>query len=173
MNDSELMMCDLSQAYPIDSNTWNIPRTLGSHTWWVTTTSTQLNRVQVRLKELQQQSISKPGLRACEYQDAVRRTMDVGAAEAEALAHYSMGLAGEVGEVLEPLKKYLYRHDRPDLDRKMVGDELGDVAWYLTALCETLGLSLAVVLESNIHKLKLRYPDGWPTSTDSSGACPG
>jgi len=98
------------------------------------------------------------------YQDAVARTMNKDLDYIESLSNYSMGLAGEAGEVLEPLKKFLYHGH--ELDTKKLADELADVAWYISALANTLGIDLSEALERNIVKLKQRYPEGFDT-TDS------
>lgn len=76
----------------------------------------------------------------------------------------ALGLAGEAGEVAETVKKgILHQHG---LDRDKMAKELGDVCWYLAALCTKLGLDLGDVMQANIDKLMLRYPDGF-RSADS------
>lgn len=91
------------------------------------------------------------------YQLEVSKTMKP-LPHKEALCAWSMGLAGEVGEVVEPLKKYLF-HDKT-LDVAEIEKELGDVLWYLTALCTEFNLSLSQVMSNNVDKLKARYPKG-------------
>ena len=71
----------------------------------------------------------------------------------------AMGLAGEAGEVVDTLKKAVF-HRHP-LNTDEVVKELGDVLWYVAALCSKLGVPLETVMERNIDKLKKRYPDGW------------
>lgn len=41
--------------------------------------------------------------------------------------------------------------------------ELGDVAWYLAEAATALDISLEDILQANIDKLKMRYPDGFET----------
>jgi NTP pyrophosphatase (non-canonical NTP hydrolase) len=41
-------------------------------------------------------------------------------------------------------------------DRECIKHELGDVLWYVAALCSELNLSLNEVAEFNIRKLKSR-----------------
>ena len=69
----------------------------------------------------------------------------------------AMGLAGEVGELLNKMKKVL-RGDYGEggLDKAIVEDELGDVLWYMTALADEYGLSLEDVARRNLMKLKDR-----------------
>ncbi len=71
----------------------------------------------------------------------------------------ALGLAGEAGEVAETVKKgILHQHG---LNKEVLKKELGDVLWYLSALCTTLGFDLEEVMKKNIEKLKERYPDGF------------
>ena len=38
--------------------------------------------------------------------------------------------------------------------------------WYASALCTTLGLDMGEIMQANIEKLKVRYPNGY-SSADS------
>ena len=71
--------------------------------------------------------------------------------------HALLGLSGEVGELSEAVKKWLY-YGKP-LDAMNIKEELGDVLWYMALLCNTLSLDLWDVMEANIRKLKVRYPE--------------
>lgn len=71
----------------------------------------------------------------------------------------AFGLAGEAGEVVEVIKKVVFH--RHALDDAKLKKELGDVCWYVAALCSTLGYDLSDVMAENIEKLKVRYPDGF------------
>lgn len=70
----------------------------------------------------------------------------------------ALGLAGEVGETVEMVKKYLF-HARP-LDDEKLKKELGDVLWYVAAIARSRGMTLEEVAEGNAVKLEARYPDG-------------
>lgn len=94
-----------------------------------------------------------------QYQVHVMRTMNHEASNKEALSNYSMGLAGESGEVLEALKKHLYHGH--ELDYEDMEKELGDVLWYLTAIASELSIDLEDVAQRNVKKLQARYPDGF------------
>jgi NTP pyrophosphatase (non-canonical NTP hydrolase) len=73
------------------------------------------------------------------------------------LAVWTLGLAGEAGEVAEHVKKYLgHGHD---LDVGKVSKEIGDVLWYCATLARQLGLSLGDIGRANIAKLQARYGD--------------
>jgi len=71
-----------------------------------------------------------------------------------AWACYALGLLGEVGEVSEPIKKFV-QYRRP-LDRDTLAKELGDVLWYVSALATLLGVSLADIAQGNLDKLEQR-----------------
>jgi len=70
-----------------------------------------------------------------------------------------LGLVGEAGEVAEKLKKRL-RDFGGDIEdpvwKEEVKKELGDILWYLSAVSDDLGFSLAEVADSNITKLTSR-----------------
>ena len=73
------------------------------------------------------------------------------------LVGFALGLAGESGEVCDAIKKREY-HGR-DIPTGHIIEELGDVMWYVANLCTVLNISLDVVLEQNVDKLKHRYPE--------------
>jgi NTP pyrophosphatase (non-canonical NTP hydrolase) len=75
------------------------------------------------------------------------------------LAVMALGLTGEAGEVADLIKKHI-GHGHP-LDSVKLVKELGDVLWYLAAICDALNTSLDHVAVTNIEKLKARYPDGF------------
>jgi len=74
------------------------------------------------------------------------------------LEYPALGLAGEAGEVCEKVKKIL-RGDalEQDLSKEALTMALGDVLWYLTAMCWELNISLDDVARKNLEKLKSRY----------------
>ncbi len=98
-------------------------------------------------------------MKATDYQSAVARTMDTSLDQKQATCSYAMGLAGESGEVVEPLKKWCW-HNR-SLDVGDLQKELGDVMFYVAALCNTWGIDLGACMEGNIKKLQERYPAGY------------
>lgn len=82
------------------------------------------------------------------------------------LSYACLGLGGESGEVLEKVKK-LFRNrgveQRSDLtakDREMLVKELGDVVWYVTAICNEIGAELDDVFVMNMQKLADRKKRG-------------
>lgn len=76
----------------------------------------------------------------------------------------ALGLSGEVGEVVDILKKSIFQGH--PLDTRKIALELGDVMWYLTLLTHSIGYNLDEVTKMNIEQLKNRYPNGF-SATDS------
>jgi len=95
-----------------------------------------------------------------EYQRLSRRTA---AYPREAwLAYPALGLAGEVGEVVEHAKKVI-RDDGARVGeqrRAAMAKELGDVLWYLAQLATELELDLDEIAEANLEKLLSRQRRG-------------
>jgi NTP pyrophosphatase (non-canonical NTP hydrolase) len=69
---------------------------------------------------------------------------------------WCLGLAGEVGETLDLLKKS-FGHGHP-LDRAKLKKEFGDVRWYGAALEDSFGFASSEVARANVEKLRARYP---------------
>ena len=70
-----------------------------------------------------------------------------------------LGLAGEVGELNDMIKKWVF-HEK-ELDETHLKKELGDVMWYVAMMCQSMGWELDDVLQMNIEKLIARYPEGF------------
>lgn len=92
------------------------------------------------------------------YQIAAQRTAIY--PEDAKVTYPALGLAGEVGEVCNKIKKVtrdgLSIDDiRPDLFK-----ELGDVLWYLSALAYDLNISLENLAAQNLEKLQTRQEKG-------------
>ena len=71
----------------------------------------------------------------------------------------SLGLSGEVGELNDMIKKWIYHGHK--LDIYEVQKEIGDICWYVAMMCESFGLEMDRVVEVNINKLKQGYPEGF------------
>lgn len=76
----------------------------------------------------------------------------------ERLRHAVLGLNSEAGEVAGILQKEYQGHST---DSEHMKKELGDCMWMIAEACEAYGFSLDDVMETNINKLKARYPDGF------------
>jgi len=74
------------------------------------------------------------------------------------LIENTLGLIGESGEIAEKIKKLL--RDNTKVEAQDIIKELGDVAFYLTALANYFGSSLDEVLELNMIKLNDRQERG-------------
>ncbi|MBI4580935.1 MAG: nucleoside triphosphate pyrophosphohydrolase family protein [Planctomycetes bacterium] len=91
------------------------------------------------------------------YQAASRETAqypDMG----RNVCYPTLGLAGEAGEVAERVKK-MFRDDGGVLTpqrRDALKAELGDVLWYVAALCSELDLRMDDVASNNVRKLRDR-----------------
>src|ERR1700722_6637246 len=94
-----------------------------------------------------------------EYQDLAARTGRMNMSDGQKIAMGAMGLCGEAGEVSDYLKKVIF-HELP-LDREKIKKELGDTLWYLAVLAHYLEIPLSEVADTNIEKLRLRYPRGF------------
>ncbi|MDE5902799.1 MAG: HNH endonuclease [Muribaculaceae bacterium] len=77
----------------------------------------------------------------------------------EELKDYSLGLAGETGEVCDLIKKMLYHGQ--DVSPVEIALELGDVLYYLCAICNVLGIDFYEIYLNNNAKIMARYPNGF------------
>jgi len=77
-----------------------------------------------------------------------------------------LGLAGEIGELIEPITKFL-RGDPTPLDKDYLTLEMEDILWYLTTLATRLGISLEDVAKNNLIKLTERKIHGKQTTSSS------
>ena len=71
----------------------------------------------------------------------------------------TMGLSGEVGELNDMIKKWIFH--KSDMDITHAKKELGDIMWYIACMAESFGWSLDEIMQMNIDKLKARYPNGF------------
>lgn len=94
-----------------------------------------------------------------EYQSLAMRTLNPALSRRDVLINSVMGLCGESGEAIDIVKKWLAQGH--ELDRVRLMKELGDVAWYLAEAATALGIPLEEILQGNIDKLKMRYPEGF------------
>jgi len=75
----------------------------------------------------------------------------------------ALGLAGEAGEAVEKVKKAvrLGATGYPNyIDYAGLTKELGDVLWYLANIASDMGITLEVIAQLNIEKLKDRADRG-------------
>jgi NTP pyrophosphatase (non-canonical NTP hydrolase) len=77
------------------------------------------------------------------------------------LLNSGIGLSSEGGEFNEIIKKIMFQ-GKPLNDENIfhMKRELGDVIWYWTNACRSLGLDPNEVIAENVAKLQARYPGG-------------
>lgn len=74
------------------------------------------------------------------------------------LLHGALGIFGESGEMLEALFK---QFKGEGLDLVNMREEVGDTQWYTAILCDELKADLDVIRDTNIGKLRSRYPNAF------------
>ena len=98
-------------------------------------------------------------MRANEYQKLAMRTCSIPHDQREdMLRHAVFGLASEAGEVAGILQKEYQGHE---FDKEHMKKELGDCLWMIAESCNALDFDLGDVMQTNIDKLKARFPEGF------------
>ena len=97
-----------------------------------------------------EQSVDRT-FKSCATEEVDGQTMD--------LLHSALGLSGEVGELVDTIKKHVFY--KQEFDMVNAEEELGDILYYVTSMCITLGLPLDYIMSNNKAKLDIRYPDGY------------
>lgn len=94
-----------------------------------------------------------------EYQKLAMRTCSIPRDRKEDMARHAIfGLASEAGEVAGIMQKKYQGHE---IDIEHMKKELGDCMWMIAEACEAFDISLDDVMQTNIDKLKARYPEGF------------
>ncbi|QPB08354.1 pyrophosphatase [Synechococcus phage S-H9-2] len=87
--------------------------------------------------------------------------LDRQGANIERLLTAGVGINAEGGEFLEIIKKMVFQGKPWNEDnREHLIIELGDIMWYVAQACVALEVSFDDVIETNVNKLKKRYPGG-------------
>lgn len=114
------------------------------------------------------------------YTDLALKTLNKDVFEQKDLIlNASLGLSGEVGEVNDIIKKYMYHGHKLDDDTKAkIILELGDVCWYVALMAWAVDKTkFEDVLNKNIAKLEKRYHGEFSTEKsinrkeDSNNSC--
>lgn len=79
-----------------------------------------------------------------------------------------LGLAGEAGGLLSEYKKFLRDGPAHKLFKQRVGEELGDILWYVANIAQKFELRLGDIAEGNLAKIK----DRWETAAAQSQLFP-
>lgn len=85
------------------------------------------------------------------------RTLRPGPDLAFYLNHALHGLASEVGEIADTIKKHLIYGQQLNVEN--LKEEVGDLCWYIALLCYANNISLEEAMVENVAKLKRRYPE--------------
>ena len=93
-----------------------------------------------------------------EYQKLAVRTCNINDDKVDMLCHGVFGLTSEAGEVAGLLQKVYQGHE---FDEEHMKKELGDCMWMIAEICTALEFPLDDVMQTNIDKLKARYPTGF------------
>lgn len=93
------------------------------------------------------------------YQDESYTAIQPHADQKDELLHWAVGLSEEVGEMMSILKHACY-DGHEELSFGELAKEVGDVLWYLSALCTVCNLDFNTVACLNLRKLQYRYSTG-------------
>lgn len=89
-----------------------------------------------------------------DYQTAALKSVAITDRSVAALAHRTLGLAGEAGIVANAMKKVI-RDSNGELsahDVALLKEKIGDVLYYVAVLAEYANLSLVDVAQANLDK---------------------
>ena len=113
-----------------------------------------------RYEEFVSTVTSEPSTNFVDFADRIG-DLDRQGANIERLLTAGVGINAEGGEFLEIIKKMVFQGKPWNEDnREHLIIELGDVMWYVAQATMALDISFAEVIETNVNKLKKRYPGG-------------
>ena len=72
----------------------------------------------------------------------------------------ALGLGGEIGEILNKVKKMMRDGKTKEELQETIKGEIGDVMWYVASLSYEFGLNLSDICSSNLNKLYDRKERG-------------
>lgn len=89
-----------------------------------------------------------------EYQQKALESVAIKEKNLAALAHRSLGLTGEAGELANILKKIVRDKNgvADEADLAKIKEKLGDTLYYVAVLSEYFGINLSDVAEGNLEK---------------------
>ena len=94
-----------------------------------------------------------------EYQELAARTINSELTLEQQTMHSLHGMVGEIGEIHSLYQKVYQGHGNPD--REHVLKECGDLLWFVAEFLTSQGFSFDDCMETNIEKLRKRFPDGF------------
>lgn len=83
-----------------------------------------------------------------------------------------LGLAGETGQLLSEYKKHLRDGAAHRLFKDRVGEELGDLLWYVSNVASKFGLDLDDIAQRNLAKVRARWSSPSESAPDLDSALP-
>lgn len=92
-----------------------------------------------------------------EYQRQAQTTDQVKGTTGDSLLVPLLGLAGEVGSLLVEYKKQLRDGSAHRMYQEQVGEELGDLLWYIANIASKHGLDLEIIARDNLRKTTARW----------------
>lgn len=93
----------------------------------------------------------KLAMRTCKIPDNDKQKEDM-------IYHAVFGLASEAGEVAGIFQKKYQGHL---VDKEHIKKEMGDCLWMIAELATALDIEYEDIMQTNIDKLKARFPDGF------------
>lgn len=95
-----------------------------------------------------------------EYQKLAGRTINPELDVVQMEYHALHGMVGEIGELHSIYQKEMQGHE-PDYEH--LKKEVGDLLWFIAEYCSAMYWDLDDVMQTNIDKLKKRFPEGFTT----------
>ena len=93
------------------------------------------------------------------YQELAARTINKDLTKDEQKMHALHGMVGEIGEIHSLYQKVYQNHGEIDKDHLI--KEVGDLLWFIAEFCTSIDVNLIDVMNTNIEKLRKRYPNGF------------
>lgn len=92
-----------------------------------------------------------------DYQAAASKTDQIVGTSVESMVVPFLGVAGEAGSLLTQYKKFLRDGDKYEIFDKRIGEELGDILWYIADIATRFGLKLDAIAQDNLKKVNDRW----------------
>lgn len=92
------------------------------------------------------------------YQKLAARTINPEMNNTSQEYHALHGMVGEIGEIHSLYQKVYQGHE---FDYDHMKKELGDLLWFIAEYCTAMDWNLEDIMQLNIDKLKVRYPEGF------------
>ena len=93
-----------------------------------------------------------------EYQQLCKKTAKPFDDKTQAMSDWGLGVSGEAGDLAGCIKKTFYHNNDQTAG---IRENVGDVMWYLSMICNTMGWELDDITSENIEKLSKRYKQGF------------